>query len=276
MNIWQIAQQVQNLLQNALWPGSSTYVFHPASVLVLAGESDIDALDANLILPMAVIIPQGGQSDPQANDEPGYMVKSLEVIVAVRNSGDRTGQGSVLGANRVGIMDSRGRGALELEIPVKNALRLLNVHDGVTVALKSQSDLTTRRDASDTIYTLQSFTFEVSCTDELFYPPVRRLAGTAGTGQVTLNWDLPSARFDRYRVVVRRASGSTAPTTISSGTGVTVAALATSVVDVVAAGTYSYSVFVTYDDLSRTLNEAAPANDTRVSTAVSKTGLVVA
>lgn len=275
MNIWQIAQQAQYLLQNALWPASSTYVFHPASVLVVAGESDIDALDANLVLPMALIVPQGGQSDPQANDEPGYMVKGLEVIVAVRNSGDRTGQASVLGSNRAGTTDSRGRGALELEAPVKAALRLLNVQEGVTIALKSQSDLTTRRDANDTIYTLQSFVFEVSCTDELFYPPARRIASLVGSGQVTLSWELPSDRFDRRRVVVRRAAGSTAPATITSGTDIPVSALATSVVNAVAAGTYSYSVFVTYDDVARSLNEANPTTDLRSSAAASKTGLVV-
>jgi hypothetical protein len=252
-------------------------VFAPESVLVLAGESDIDALDANLVLPMAIVVPGSGQSDPQFSDEPGYWVRSLAVVLAVRNSNDRTGQAAVVGANRVDVGDSRGRGILEIEPQLLDVARLLNVQEGVTVALKAQSGLTTRTDQNDRVYALQEYTFEVTCTDALYYPPARRLSTLVGTGDITLEWSLPSARFDRYRIVLRRAAGSTPPSSIADGTGVTLSGpLATSVSDVLSPGTYSYALFATYDDFSRgTNNVAAPVTDLRSSAALTASGLVV-
>lgn len=275
MNIWQVANQVQYLLQSRVWPGTSTPVFADESVIVVAGESDIDAIDAALVLPMAVIQPGGGPSDPQSGDEPGYLVQDISIVIATRNFNDRLGSGAVMGAAREGVADSRGRGVLEIEPQLLAALELLNVQEGVTVALKTQSALTTRKDSQDNVYALKEYVFEVSCTSALYYPPARRFLATVSTSSVSLSWSLPSARYDRYRMVLRRASGSTPPSSITDGTGVTLASnLATSVAEVLGPGTYSYALFAVYDDFSRSGAVAAPATDLRSSESVTDTVVV--
>lgn len=276
MNLWQVGQQAKYLLQQKTWSDGSTVVFAPESVLCLSSDSDIDALDANLVLPMAIVVLGSGQSDPQANDEPGYWVRDLTVALAVRNYNDRTGQAAIMGAARTGVSDSRGRGLLEIEERVLGALELLNELEGVTVALKSQSATMTRKDPSDNVYAIKEYVFEVSCTSQLYYPAPRRMETTIlGGGQIALAWEIPLARYDRYRLVLRRAAGSTPPGLVTSGTGVTLSSLlATSVVDSPGVGTWSYSLFCTYDDFASTSNEAAPATDLRSSDALSVSGLV--
>ena len=276
MNLWQVGQQAKYLLQQKTWSDGATVVFAPQSVLCLSSDSEIDALDANLVMPMAVVVLGSGQSDPQANDEPGYWVRDMTVALAVRNYNDRTGQAAVMGASRVGVSDSRGRGLLEIEERVLSALELLNELEGITVALKSQSATMTRKDPSDSVYAIKEYVFEVSCASQLFYPAPRRMAATVlGSGQVSLAWTLPVSRYDRYRVVMRRLSGSTAPGSITAGTGVTLSStLATSVIDTPGAGTWSYSLFCTYDDFASTNNAAAPASDLRSSDALSVSGVV--
>lgn len=276
MNIWQAAQQVKYLLQQQVWTGGAT-VFARESVLCLASDSELEALDSHLVLPCAVVVPGGGQSDPQAGDLPSLWSQELIVALAARNFNDRTGQAPVMGASRVGITDSRGRGVLELEQPLMATIERLVADSGIIIALKSQSGVLTRVDQQDRAYAIKEYTFEVTCTSAPHYPPARRIAGTnPGAGQAYLTWANPPSRYDRYRMVVRRAAGSSAPATPTSGTGVTLgSSFAETVLDTgLAAGTYSYSVFAMYDDFTTSNNVAAPGSDVRYSDALSKTVVV--
>lgn len=269
---------MQHLLQAAVWPGSSTPIFAPESVVVATTESDMDVLDAHTVLPLAVIALSGGSADPAFRDEPGYWEHQVDVVLAVKNSGDRKGEAPVMGSAREGTTDSRGRGVLEIVEPVLAALELLNVQDGITVACVSQGEQATRRDPSDgTVYALQGLSFSVSCARERYYPAPRRLVASPTSGEVALSWENPPARFDRLRVVLRRASGAVAPSSPSAGTGVTLASdFAESAVDTVAAGTYSYALFMVYDEFSRGANNvAAPSVMNRYSDAVEETSVVV-
>jgi hypothetical protein len=278
VNIWQVVNQMQSLLQAAVWPGSSTPIFAPESVVVATTESDMDVLDAHTVLPLAVIALGGGSADPSFRDEPGYWEHQIELVLAVRNFGDRKGEAPVMGSARESTTDSRGRGVLEILAPVLETLELLNVQDGITVACVAQGEPATRRDQSDgTVYALQALSFTVSCAREAYYPAPRRLVATPTSGDVALSWENPPARFDRLRVVLRRATGGVAPASPSAGTGVTLASdFATSVVDVVAAGTYSYALFMVYDEFSRGANNvAAPTTMNRYSDAAEETGVVV-
>lgn len=105
-----------------------------------------------------------------------------------------------------------------------------------------------------------------------FYHPPRNLVATGGVGQVALTWVLPPTRFDTITTpILRRASGATAPTSVTSGTGVTLSAGATSVTDSgLAAGTYSYSIFMPYDETS-----TSPTTADRWSGATSVTSVTV-
>ena len=78
---------------------------------------------------------------------------------------------------------------------------------------------------------------------------------------MSLTWANPPSRYDLRRVRLRRAAGSTPPASISAGSEVTLAAdLSTSVVDAVAAGTYSYTLFGCYDETN-----SPPSADQRFS-----------
>ena len=107
-------------------------------------------------------------------------------------------------------------------------------------------------------------------TTEHFHP-CPRFNATGGVGSVTLAWTLPPARFDRLRVVLIRKAGSSAPTSVSDGTAVTLSGdLATSKTDTIAAGTYSYSLFAVYDE-----THATPTTVEKYSAAATKTAIVV-
>ena len=267
MNIYQILRQTKYLIQSQVWSGSSTVVFHPDSIIIVAQDSEIDALDQRPIIPICLISPLDGQSDPQHGEEPDLIQRQIAIALISENYGDPLGQGALIGANRTGATDSRGRGVLELE-PTLAAIKKLVVVNGVLISLKEQGIPAAKKDPEDSSYAIQAFNFEAWCTSQATYQAPRKLATRPRTGQVDLTWQVPPDRFDRYRVVLRRAAGSTPPATITDGTGVTLSGnLATSVSDTgLAVGTYSYSLFATYDDFS-----ATPATDLWASDPVTVT-----
>ncbi len=274
MNSWQVLNQIKYLLQQARWEGTSTVIFAPESVKVVGSDSDVDAIDARPVLPMALIVPESGTADPQHGEESGYMARNISIVLVTRNENDRLGMAGIMGANREGISDSRGRGVLEFEGELFRAIKQLVINSGVNIAFKGNGSSATRKDADDIAYAIQEYQFEAFCTTALEYFPGRKLAAQPRTGEVSLSWAVPPARYDRYRMVLRRAAGSTAPTSISSGTGVTLAsAMATSVVDSgLAAGTYSYALFCTYDDMCEGVDgQFTPAQDLRASDSVTAT-----
>lgn len=82
--------------------------------------------------------------------------------------------------------------------------------------------------------------------EEGYYAPATGFAAVdSGGGAAALSWTNPSGAV---AMVVRRASGATAPATVEDGTGVTLSgALAESVSDSPGAGTWSYAVFAGHD-----------------------------
>ena len=87
-------------------------------------------------------------------------------------------------------------------------------------------------------------------TEARYYDPARFLVGTGAGGSVGLTWKLPPTRYDSLVPVVRYASGATAPTSATAGTGVTgLTSSSVSATVTLAAGTYSFAVFMSYDEL---------------------------
>lgn len=273
MNFWQVLRQIQYLLRQQNWTGTSTPVFHDDSVQIVAGESDIEALEARLILPSCLIIPGGGASDPVGEGEqPDLISRSVSIVLMARNENDDLGSGAIMGAAREGLTDSRGRGVEELEEEVFNAIKKLSAESGIVIALRMASEPETRKDQEDNSYAFQEYSGEVNCAANRYYFPGRRLAATPTSGEVSLTWTNPPTRFDTYRMRLVRKAGSSAPTSPSDGTELALSAnMATSKVDSgLPAGTYSYSLFASYDDFNPT-----PGTDLSTSAAVSVTGVVV-
>lgn len=281
MNEWQVFRQIEYLIRQRKWPGGSTPVFAPASVMTTEAPSE-SAL-TSMISPVCLLKTSDGQTDPERKAQPDLEQVGVEVLLMTVNPGDIVGHKALLGGNRpttatFGQQSSKGRGLLEVQTEMKAALKLLGNTSGVRIQYVSESKIGAMLDEKKRYIAWRTYRYSLWCGDELFYHPCRNLvATTPGGGQVSLTWKIPPDRYDRYRVVLRRAAGATPPASITAGTGVTLSGpLATSVTDTPGAGPFAYALFATYDE-TNTFKAIAPvaSQDQRVSDAVTKAVTVV-
>jgi hypothetical protein len=226
--------------------------------------------------PVALVYPVNSTADPQHGEQPNLVQVTLNVTVITTVPGDAVGEKTIIGGNIPDDAKSEGKGVLEIEEEVFSAIGSLQADNGITISLRTASMRQPTYDPNFGYVAFRDLVFQCWCATTRQYYPVNYLTATGGSGQVALEWGLPPDRFDRYRVVLRRASGGTAPATISDGTGVTLSGnLATSVTDTgLAAGTYSYSIFATYDEKDGRPG-GTPDTDQRVSSAVSRQSIIV-
>lgn len=272
MNDWQAFRQLQYLLRTACtWPNGTSKVFDRDSVKILEQGQEGIALDENLIPPIAIFAPTTGQIDPRGRGEqPDLIERYVDLTLVVVNQGDRVGEGAIVGAQRYGANDSRGRGVLEIFTPVLAAIQRLTSQNGVVIALNGYGASATKR-AGDYWVAIQDYQFVLYCTASKFYPPPAKLQAAPSTGQVLLTWRNPADRWDRYRVRLVRKSGSTPPTSVTDGTEITLpGALPTLYIDSgLAAGTYSYSLFASYSEFDVENQDDATSDPVTVSGVVS-------
>jgi len=226
--------------------------------------------------PVALVYPVNSSADPQHGEQPQLIQATINITVVTTVPGDAVGEKTIIGGNVPDNTKSEGKGILEIEEEVFNTIGSLQVDNGITISFQTANMRQPTYDPNFGYIAFRDLSFKCWCTVIRQYHPVSYLTATGGSGQVALEWGLPPDRFDRYRVVLRRASGGTAPATISDGTGVTLSAnLATSVTDTgLAAGTYSYSIFATYDEKDGRPG-GTPASDERVSSAVIRQSISV-
>lgn len=258
MNPWQIAKQLRYLLSARVWSETSGQrVFGVVKVTNAPAEGAINTL----IRPWVFVRIGGASVEP---DQPGYLHQTYEIVLCTSLSGDQYGENALLGANRnAGAANvSDGRGLLEVEEELLAVVRQVQETSGVKIVASHRSDIEPvlvdgRSEVLSRIYSV-----EADCTDARYYhPPMNLVATPAGGGTVSLTWSVPPDRYDRYRVILRRASGATAPPSATSGMGVTLSGnLATSVTDSPGAGTFSYAIFASYDETN-----ATPSVDQRYS-----------
>lgn len=249
MNELQCLKQLRYLLRARKWSGGSTpYVFSPRSVRVTIGPQE-DAL-REMPPPLCLIRPDVAESDPKYDEQPDLVRATVILRLVASVMGDEVGENALLGANRVdGIYGSKNRGLFEIEEEMFGAVNLLNEIGGIKIAGREKGAVLAEVDPQLGYVCFRDYSFELWCTKNRFYHGPTRMVATGGVGSVALTWTLPPDRFDRNTMYLRRAAGATPPATVTDGTGVTLSgALATSVSDVIAAGTYSYSLFCGYDD----------------------------
>ena len=266
MNEWQALQQIRFKLRNATWPNAGSKIFGP-NVIVTASPHE-DALPA-LALPFCLVRPGSADSDPDYITEPGLINLRLVIRIAASVPGDPAGENVLLGANRVNESASAGHGLLEIQEELYRLLRLQNVQDGLDMKLRASGAVDAVVVEGMGYVAFRDYGFDAQVTFDRFYPPVLSLKSITSAGQVHLTWKKPPARFDYFRIVVMRKSGSVAPVSITDGT-VRMGADASSFDDTPGAGTWSYSVFSSYDDRS-----LVPASDLVQGPAVSRTGIAV-
>lgn len=273
MNVWQLCRHLRYLLLARTWAGTGSAVFGSGSVFCSETLPSDFQVKGSARLPCALVYPTEATSDPQYNEEPDLIQQNIIItVIGPAIPGDSIGEKALIGGNVPDRTKSEGRGLLEFEPEIKSAVGRLLPDNGVSIAFHTASASKPVIDATLGYLHYRDYTFKAWLTQDRIFPPARYLVATGGSGQVALTWTVPADRYDRYRVVLRRASGSTAPASITTGTGVTLSGnLATSVTNTsLAAGTYSYSLFATYDESS-----ATPDSDDEVSSAVTRTGVSV-
>jgi len=254
LNPWQVARQLKSLLEAAVWPDTpSERVF--ARVLVTANVTKAAA--GELRWPFCTIRPLDAQAD---EEEPDLLLQNYEVLFGAQVAGDTFGERSILGGPRsAGQGSSRGRGVLELEEEVLEAVADLNETNGIRIRSRLRSAVEAVEDEDLGYVAFRTHRLEAWTSSRRSYRAPTRLVGVLGVGSVTLAWVLPPARYDRSAMVVRRAAGGTPPADPTSGTGVTVGALDTGVVDAAGSGTFSYAIFMGYDELGAGADRFSPA-----------------
>jgi len=264
VNVWQMTRQLQYILEGKLWPGGAFKVFKVVRISVAPD----DELQNKERFPFVAIRPMGAQADPNQSEEPRLLVQNYAMRVFVAQDGDDVAESAIIGAHRAGgALSSRGKGLLEVEEQLIDAVGLVTGANGAKIlnSLRSAVDMIREDDRPHIV--LRDYLFEAVVGNARFYHPGTRLAATApGGGVVSLTWKLPPTRFDFVRMRLRRAVGSTPPSSPTDGTDVTLAAPATdtSKTDTPGAGTFSYALFALYDDLHNTPTAelTASASDT--------------
>ena len=245
MSPWQIARQIRYRLEQVSWADSPTETVFPA-VKIIAGNVGIGTA-AGYRFPFAIVRPLDATMD---EDEPDILLHDFEVIIVQAVAGDDGGQRVIIGGNRSSEGSSLGRGIMELEEVVGAELFDEVQGSGIKMRLTGQSEIAAAEVDGIGYAAARSLRIQAWCNRTRHYHPVTRFTATDATGgDTSLAWTIHPDRWDRYNVVVRRASGATAPASATAGTGVTLAGLlSTSVTDSPGAGQFSYAVFAGYDE----------------------------
>lgn len=243
---WQTIRALRAKVAEAVWPdGTGARVIGENAARITA-----DAQAAPDRLPFA-LLNVGQQTADQ--DDPALVTQEFALVLAVSVPGHDLGEHGVIGGpsaetDRWGF--STNRGLLEVERPVLEAVQRLNGYDGLPIEVRYASAAAVGQMDRDKSVVWRTYTLAALCTRTDEYPAPRNLVATGGSGQIVLTWDLPPSRFDLSSIIVRYASGATAPASSSAGTPVTLGSdLATGVtISGLAAGTYSVAAFAKYQD----------------------------
>lgn len=250
MNAWQVAKQIRYLLRNATWPDSpNDKVFGQ----VLIGEGVSEKAVSQIRFPFALIVPMDATAD---DEEPRLERQNYEVQIVARVANDPLGESTLIGGARSSAGSSGGRGVMELEEILLETIVTLDRSNGVRIRSDYKTAAESRFVEGMGYVGTRSYMFSALVTSSRSYEsPSNLTAASLGSGDVSLSWTLPAARYDEIGLVLRRATGTTPPASPTDGTDVPVAADATSVTDTGAAGSVSYSLWRVYNEHGGTTAE---------------------
>lgn len=288
MTDYQLARQIRYLLGKRTWEANAAYdpIFGAEAVCI--SVADIEAFLAYARTPCAMIRIGDAIFDPDHGEEDGCMRFGFVVRIVQSIFGDAVGEAALIGGYRAGATttgqaSSQGRGLAEIEEEVRAAIRHLQPQNGIRVQFSGKSGIGYAVSGDGNHKVFRDLAFEAQATSDRDYETATNFRATGGAGSIALAWTNPPDRYDLYKIVIRRAAGSTPPATITDGTGVTIAVntitasvdrddLTASLTDTVAAGTYSYSFFAQYDESHNP--GSAPTSAERTSPAATITGVV--
>lgn len=240
MHAAQLIRQVAYVLNSLTWTGGNR-VF--GDVIPTAGLDDKAA--ARLKLP-AALVRLGPRSAIDQHTQ--RWETEVEIDLIVRSSGDTRGSGALIGRVRpssaAAHTTSLGAGLLDLDARVHEALDITGEALGLSLRFIGSSAAGSDVDGNDRRYAFMTLGFSAVTTGQRTYPAPPRLQNSGAA----LSWASFPDTYHRLRFILRR-SNSSAPATVSDGTGVTLASdLATSVTDPDGEASY-YSLFCAYDEL---------------------------
>ena len=169
MNTWQNLQQIRYLIRNQNWTGSSTPVFHEEAVIVSAAPQEEVA--EKVIMPIAILAPGAATVDDEAAD---LVEQEVIIKLGVSSSGDAYGESALIGSHRASQTDSQGRGLLEVEEELFNAVELLNTDDGVVIQHRASSAVRPEYVAGQYLL-FRDYLYKLDCTADRYYHPVSNL-----------------------------------------------------------------------------------------------------
>lgn len=244
MNLWQIAQQVQYLLEQRDWDGDAANerVFASGSVII-SSLPIYDIITMSSRFPVAVVRPGAQTLDPEFPEI--VLGAELTVEIAQRVANDRFAQSAFTGGSIPSLGASRGRGVGDILGEVQSVIQQLDRANGVQVVGRSPS-ASSLVDSGQVQFVTMSLDLAVRCGTQ---PSFARASNFDKTSTNLLTWTLPPDRFDRIGVVLRYNAGiNTTPQTPTAGTGATLSSdTATSYTHTAGPGTFSYALFGAYD-----------------------------
>lgn len=160
-----LLQNIKTELLNQTWTGSSNKVFGASGgSVVITTYTELDAVMAYCQSPFAIIIPGDFPSDPEAGEEPDFLIGEVTVRIGCIIQGETLGENPLMGANRADTTKSEGAGLYQIEQEVYNALGRLNTNDGIDIQFRQTSEVQATVDASKRYIAFEDMKFEAVCT----------------------------------------------------------------------------------------------------------------
>lgn len=239
MNQLQIARQIKYLIESDSWSGGSQTV-----QAIISSMPMRDILRVHERLPVAVVRLGSQTFDP---DFPEIALNiGISVEIAQRVDNDSYGEANIKGGARPSLLVSAGRGLGEISSQIIQAIKKNEPNTGISFHSRIESS-SAYSHSEYPPYAIHTIQLSAKGGIDPYYHPARLISNSSGT----LSWTLPPDRFDRYEVILRYAAGSTAPSSVTAGSGATLSGvLATSYThgaDGQGSGTFSYALFAGYD-----------------------------
>lgn len=156
--------QILGFLKSAVlaqtWTGGVNRVFHPGSVLVTVG-TDEQAL-STMVSPICLIRPLDAEIDPQHKQEPDLVAQRVAVRIITIVPGDAVGEAALMGGNKTqGATNSHGKGLLEIEEELFNAIKILNAKEAVLIQHRASSAAEATLDPVFGYVAIRDYLFEI-------------------------------------------------------------------------------------------------------------------
>ena len=155
-NAWTVALAMKTRLAAAVWPGVGGEVVF-ANVLISAGI-DIERIRSQSRWPICLILPQDLTLDDESED---LVSQRYTILIAQRVAADPWGETVLIGGpGPSGDLTSLGRGLMELEAVLFDAMKLLGPTLGTTIQLRSASAIAAELDADHGYVAQRQYTWE--------------------------------------------------------------------------------------------------------------------